>query len=67
MGYQVGLNRCRGSAMRNSASAWVVEAREALALMNPRDAVPRERARGRLAQAEAELTAATRGLDAATP
>ncbi|WP_438029104.1 hypothetical protein [Sorangium sp. So ce233] len=65
VGYQVGLDRGRASVLRNSASARVVEAREALARIKPRDAAGHERARVRLAQAEAELAAATRALGAA--
>lgn len=65
VGYQVGLDRGRASVLRNSASARVVEAREALAKVRPSDAVGRERTRVRLAQAEAELAAATRALEAA--
>jgi hypothetical protein len=65
VGYQVGLDRGRASVLRNSASARVVEAREALARVKPHNAVEYERARVRLAQVEAELAAATRALEAA--
>jgi hypothetical protein len=65
VGYQVGLDRGRASVLRNSASARVVEAREAMAKVRPSDATGRERVRVRLAQAEAELVAATRALEAA--
>lgn len=66
VGYQVGLDCGRASVLRNSASARVVEAREVLAKVKPHDATGRERARVWLAQAEAELAAATRALEAAT-
>jgi hypothetical protein len=66
VGYQVGLDRGRASVLRNSAGARVVEAREALAKMKPHNAAEYERARARLAQAEAELAAATRALEATT-
>ncbi|MGK3995021.1 hypothetical protein [Sorangium sp. So ce1024] len=74
VGYQVGLDRGRASVLRNSASAHVVDAREALAAAEtaqrarPQDrsrAAAVETARARLAQAEAELAAATRALEAA--
>jgi hypothetical protein len=66
VGYQVGLDRGRASVLRNSAGARVVEAREALVKVRPGDATRQERARVRLVQAEAELAAATRALEAAT-
>ncbi|WP_437310091.1 hypothetical protein [Sorangium sp. So ce388] len=66
VGYQVGLDPGRASVLRNSASARVVDAREALAKVKPRDAAGHERARVRLAQSEAELAAAARALEAAT-
>jgi hypothetical protein len=57
----------RGALMnaKASAGAHVVEAREALARVKPRDAAAYERARVRLAQAKAELDAATMELEAA--